>query len=96
MPVLLTTGRRRRWRPGQRSATWGRRRILELHSEARREVTGRKVPVTGELSLAASSVPGATRKTAAESVTIAFRKKYMLSATICGSASGTVMRQNVR
>ncbi len=33
-------------------------RILDLHREARRETTGRPVPVIGELSLAASSVPG--------------------------------------
>src|SRR5262245_4256316 len=33
-------------------------RILLLHQEARQEVTGKKVPVAGELSLAASSVPG--------------------------------------
>jgi DNA-binding transcriptional LysR family regulator len=34
------------------------RRILDLHREARQEVTGRAEPLTGELSLAASSVPG--------------------------------------
>jgi DNA-binding transcriptional LysR family regulator len=34
------------------------RRILDLHSEARREVTGREAPVEGELAIAASSVPG--------------------------------------
>jgi hypothetical protein len=45
---------------------------------------------------AASSVPGATRKTTAERVTIALRKKYMLMATIDGSAIGTVTRQKVR
>src|SRR2546428_6211653 len=44
---------------------------------------------------AASSVPGATRKTTADSVTIAFRKKYMLIPTIDGNAIGTVTRQNV-
>jgi DNA-binding transcriptional LysR family regulator len=33
-------------------------RILALHREAREKVTGRPQPVTGELSLAASSVPG--------------------------------------
>jgi len=33
-------------------------RILLLHEEARARVTGRKAPVTGELLLAASSVPG--------------------------------------
>src|SRR5947209_2338089 len=34
------------------------RRISALHHEARQEVGGRAVPVAGELSLAASSVPG--------------------------------------
>jgi DNA-binding transcriptional LysR family regulator len=34
------------------------RRILDLHGQARQEVTGRPVPLGGELSLAASSVPG--------------------------------------
>jgi DNA-binding transcriptional LysR family regulator len=33
-------------------------RILALEHEARQEVTGRRTPVAGELSLAASSVPG--------------------------------------
>src|SRR5207249_1671831 len=33
-------------------------RILALHQEARQEVTGKKTPVAGSLSLAASSVPG--------------------------------------
>jgi DNA-binding transcriptional LysR family regulator len=33
-------------------------RILDLHCEARREVTGHDAPVGGELSLAASSIPG--------------------------------------
>jgi DNA-binding transcriptional LysR family regulator len=33
-------------------------RILDLHRQAREEVSGRPVPRTGELSLAASSVPG--------------------------------------
>jgi DNA-binding transcriptional LysR family regulator len=33
-------------------------RILALHQEARQEVTGHKMPLTGELFLAASSVPG--------------------------------------
>ncbi len=48
------------------------------------------------MATAASSVPGATRNTAADSVTIAFRKKYMLMPTIEGSAIGTVTRQKVR
>jgi DNA-binding transcriptional LysR family regulator len=33
-------------------------RILALHREAIEEVTGHKAPLTGELSLAASSIPG--------------------------------------
>jgi LysR family transcriptional regulator, low CO2-responsive transcriptional regulator len=33
-------------------------RILELHAEAIQEITGQKAPLTGELTLAASSVPG--------------------------------------
>src|SRR4029453_13373505 len=44
---------------------------------------------------AASSVPGATRNTTADSVTIALRKKYMLTPTMDGSATATVTRQNV-
>src|SRR5215475_4363320 len=45
---------------------------------------------------AASSVPGATMKMTADRVTMAFRKKYMLMATMEGSAMGTVTRQKVR
>jgi DNA-binding transcriptional LysR family regulator len=33
-------------------------RILDLHREARREITGREAPAAGELVIAASSVPG--------------------------------------
>jgi DNA-binding transcriptional LysR family regulator len=33
-------------------------RILDLHREARREITGYNAPVSGELLLAASSIPG--------------------------------------
>src|SRR2546427_7285224 len=33
-------------------------RILALHREAIQEITGREAPLTGELTLAASSVPG--------------------------------------
>jgi LysR family transcriptional regulator, low CO2-responsive transcriptional regulator len=33
-------------------------RILDLHREARRELSGREAPVPGELFLAASSIPG--------------------------------------
>jgi DNA-binding transcriptional LysR family regulator len=48
--VLLTEAGRRLYDYAQS--------ILELHREARAAVTGRKEPVTGELHLAASSVPG--------------------------------------
>lgn len=34
------------------------RRILDLHREARDEVTGHETPVEGELAIAASSIPG--------------------------------------
>lgn len=33
-------------------------RILDLHRQARREITGHDTPIGGELSLAASSIPG--------------------------------------
>jgi DNA-binding transcriptional LysR family regulator len=33
-------------------------KILELHRAARRDITGREAPVTGELFIAASSIPG--------------------------------------
>jgi DNA-binding transcriptional LysR family regulator len=33
-------------------------RILDLHRQARREITGLETPASGELSLAASSIPG--------------------------------------
>jgi DNA-binding transcriptional LysR family regulator len=33
-------------------------RILDLHRQARREITGHDIPISGELSLAASSIPG--------------------------------------
>ncbi|HKI32541.1 MAG TPA: LysR family transcriptional regulator [Gemmataceae bacterium] len=42
---------------GQRLYSFAER-ILALHREAVEEVSGQKVPLTGELSLAASSVPG--------------------------------------
>jgi DNA-binding transcriptional LysR family regulator len=48
--VLLTETGRRLYDYAQR--------ILALHREARQEVAGQKIPLTGELSLAASSVPG--------------------------------------
>jgi DNA-binding transcriptional LysR family regulator len=48
-------------------------RILELHQEARQKVTGMKQPLAGELSLAASSIPGEHFLPALLS---AFRKQY--------------------
>ena len=48
--VLLTEA-------GQRLYDYAQR-ILDLHRQARREITGHAVPVGGELSLAASSIPG--------------------------------------
>jgi DNA-binding transcriptional LysR family regulator len=49
--VLLTE-------PGQKLYDYAQR-ILDLHRQARREITGREAPqVGGELSLAASSIPG--------------------------------------
>jgi LysR family transcriptional regulator, low CO2-responsive transcriptional regulator len=48
--VLLTDAGRKLYDYAQR--------ILDLHREARREVAGNDAPVGGELSLAASSIPG--------------------------------------
>lgn len=42
---------------GQRLYDYARR-IFDLHVEARRTLTGRQAPLTGELLLAASSIPG--------------------------------------
>jgi LysR family transcriptional regulator, low CO2-responsive transcriptional regulator len=48
--VLLTEAGQRLYRHAQR--------ILDLHLEAREELTGQKAPVAGNLLLAASSIPG--------------------------------------
>jgi DNA-binding transcriptional LysR family regulator len=48
--VLLTEAGRRLYDYAQR--------ILDLHRQARREMTGREAPAAGELLIAASSVPG--------------------------------------
>jgi DNA-binding transcriptional LysR family regulator len=48
--VLLTEAGRKLYDCAQR--------ILDLHRQARREIAGRDAPVVGELSLAASSIPG--------------------------------------
>jgi DNA-binding transcriptional LysR family regulator len=48
--VLLTEAGRRLYDFAQR--------ILDLHREARRQVTGRDAPAAGELLIAASSIPG--------------------------------------
>jgi DNA-binding transcriptional LysR family regulator len=63
--VLLTDAGRRLYPYAQR--------ILALHDEARKELTGRKIAVAGELSLAASSVPGEHLLPA---VLPAFRERY--------------------
>jgi DNA-binding transcriptional LysR family regulator len=63
--VLLTEA-------GQRLYPYAQR-ILSLHEEARQEVTGHKLSVAGELSLAASSIPGEHLLPALLSV---FRQKY--------------------
>ena len=42
---------------GQRLYDYAQR-ILDLHRQARRDITGREPPLGGELSLAASSIPG--------------------------------------
>jgi DNA-binding transcriptional LysR family regulator len=57
---------------GQRLYSYAQR-ILDLHREARREVTGRDAPIVGELAVAASSIPGEHLLPALLS---AFRKKY--------------------
>jgi DNA-binding transcriptional LysR family regulator len=44
-------------RAGQKLYTYAQR-ILDLHRQARREITGHDVPVGGDLYLAASSIPG--------------------------------------
>jgi DNA-binding transcriptional LysR family regulator len=49
------------------------RRILDLHRDARAEVTGRTTPLSGQLTLAASSVPG---EHLLPSVLSAFHKKH--------------------
>ena len=46
-------------------------RILDLHREARREVSGHETPVGGELLLAASSIPGEHLLPALLSLTVA-------------------------
>ena len=48
-------------------------RILDLHRQARRDVTGRETPLAGELFLAASSIPGEHLLPALLSV---FRRKH--------------------
>jgi DNA-binding transcriptional LysR family regulator len=63
--VLLTEA-------GQRLYLFAQR-ILALHREARQEVTGRPAPLVGELSLAASSVPGEHLLPA---LLAAFRRKH--------------------
>jgi DNA-binding transcriptional LysR family regulator len=63
--VLLTEA-------GQRFYTYAQR-ILDLHREAQRDITGHETPVDGELFIAASSIPGEHLPPALLSV---FRKKH--------------------
>lgn len=51
------TGRVLLTKAGQKLYTYAQR-ILDLHREARREITGHEPPVAGELLIAASSIPG--------------------------------------
>ncbi len=48
-------------------------RILELHRKARQDVTGRQLPITGNLLIAASSIPGEHLLPAILSI---FRRQY--------------------
>lgn len=48
-------------------------RILALHREARQKITGKKLPLAGELTLAASSIPG---EYLLPGLLSAFKKKY--------------------
>jgi DNA-binding transcriptional LysR family regulator len=63
--VLLTEAGRKLYDYAQR--------ILDLHRQARREITGREAPPGGELSLAASSIPG---EHLLPSLLSLFRKKH--------------------
>lgn len=47
--------------------------ILDLHRAARQEITGRQTPLTGELLLAASSIPG---EYLLPGIVAVFRKRY--------------------
>jgi DNA-binding transcriptional LysR family regulator len=72
-------------------------RILDLHRETRREVTGHETPLAGELLLAASSVPGEYLLPALLSI---FRRKHphvQVRATVTDSMSvmGQVERAEV-
>jgi DNA-binding transcriptional LysR family regulator len=81
--VLLTDAGRRLYPYAQR--------ILALYMEARQEVTGQPAPVAGDLSLAASSVPGEHLLPA---VLAAFRQQYphvQVRATVLDS--GAVLQQ---
>ena len=74
------------------------RRIFDLHREAHREVTGQETPIAGELTIAASSVPG---EHLLPSILATFGTKYPLvrvKATVSDSAAviGQVERGEVR
>ena len=77
--VLLTEG-------GQKLYEYAQR-IIDLHREARHEITGRSAPAVGELFLAASSIPGEHLLPA---VLCRFGQKYahiLVHATISDSMS---------
>lgn len=66
-------------------------RILLLHQEAREQVTGQKVPVAGDLHLAASSIPGEHLLPADLS---GFRKQYPhVQVRVAITESQTVLQQ---
>jgi DNA-binding transcriptional LysR family regulator len=81
--VLLTDAGRRLYPYAQR--------ILALHDEARQEITGSKIAVVGDLSVAASSVPGEHLLPA---VLPAFRDKHPhIQVRVTVTDSGDVMDQ---
>jgi DNA-binding transcriptional LysR family regulator len=71
---------------GQRLDDYGLR-ILALHREAFQEVTGQPAPLVGELTLAASSVPGEHLRPELLSV---FRERYPMG--MCGPSSRIALR----
>jgi DNA-binding transcriptional LysR family regulator len=58
VPLFRRTGGRVELTDAGRRLYEFARRILDLHREARQEVTGHETPIEGELAIAASSIPG--------------------------------------